>query len=120
MPKKIFDYKQFGPDIWYTESLKGWFIVKEKDLFVVKKGTILNKNSIEFGSKIFKSYLRLGDAKTGMERFLKEKTSNIQKQESLFKELQKLKPQEKKESVSLDYNFLNAEAERLKKKWGLK
>ena len=73
MPKKMFQYKQFAEDIWYTDSLKGWFIVKENNIFILRKGSIVN-NTIEFSTKRYNTYKRLGDAKTGLENLLKERT----------------------------------------------
>lgn len=120
MPKKVFQYKQIGSDIWYTERLKGWFIVKDKNKYVIKKGSIINETTIEFGTKIFKTYCRLGDSKVGLENMLKDRIKLIKRQEELFNELQELDKTNKKEVISLDYDFLNKEAERLKAKWGLK
>ena len=120
MPKKVFQYKQIGSDVWYTDSLKGWFIVKDKNQYIIKKGSIINENVIEFGIKNFKTYQRLGDAKVGIENMLKDRVKTIKQQEELFNELQKLNKQDKKEPFSLDYDFLNKEAERLKAKWGIK
>ena len=119
MPKKVFEYKNFKDtkDIWYTESLKGWFIVKENNLYVLRKGCIIN-DSIEFAMKRYNSYLRLGDAKTGLERKLKEKIESILQQQILFN---KLKSESNfVEDKTLDYVKLDKEAERLKAKWGLK
>ena len=118
MPNKLFKYKQLGTDIWYTDSLKGWFIVKDKNQYIIKKGSIISKNVIEFGIKNFKTYQRLGDAKVGIENMLKDRVKAIKQQEELFNELQKLNKKDN-ETKELDYEFLNKEAERLKKKWGL-
>ena len=118
MPKKLFKYKQLGTDIWYTDSLKGWFIVKDKNQYIIKKGSIISENAIEFGIKNFKTYQRLGDAKVGIENMLKDRVKAIKQQEELFNELQKLNKKDN-ETKELDYEFLNKEAERLKKKWGL-
>ena len=120
MPKKVFQYKQIGSDVWYTDSLKGWFIVQEKNQFLLKKGSIISDNVIEFGTKIFKKYQRLGDAKVGLENYCKERVRALKQQEDLFNELQKANKQVKRESNSLDYDFLNKEAERLKAKWGIR
>lgn len=120
MPKKAFQYKQIGSDVWYTDSLKGWFIVQSKNQYVLKKGSIISESVIEFGTKDFKKYQRLGDAKVGLENMLKDRVKAIKHQEELFNELQKFSKQDKKESTSLDYDFLNKEAERIKAKWGLK
>ena len=49
---------------------------------------------------------------------LKDRVKAIKQQEELFNELQKLNKKDN-ESKGLDYEFLNKEAERLKKKWGL-
>lgn len=116
MPKKLFQYKQIGSDIWYTDSLKGWFIVKEKNQFLVKKGSIISTSLVEFGTKVFKVYQRLGDAKVGLENYCKDRAKAIKQQEDLFNELQKSQTK----ISSLDYDFLDKETERLKKKWGLK
>ena len=118
MPKKLFKYKQLGTDIWYTDSLKGWFIVKDKNQYIIKKGSIIKDDVIEFGIKNFKTYQRLGDAKVGIENMLKDRVKAIKQQEELFNELQKLNKKDN-ETKELDYEFLNKEAERLKKKWGL-
>mgnify|MGYP003540841843 CR=1 FL=1 len=118
MPKKLFQYKQIGSDIWYTDSLKGWFIVKDKNQYIIKKGSIINEKVIEFGVKNFKTYQRLGDAKVGIENMLKKRVKAIKQQEELFNELQKLNKKDN-ETKELDYEFLNKEAESLKKKWGL-
>lgn len=118
MPKKVFEYKKIGPDVWYTDSLKGWFIVQDKNQYIIKKGSIIKDDIIEFGTKIFKVYQRLGDAKVGLENVCKEKIQALKKQEELFNELQRLNKKDN-ESKGLDYEFLNAEAERLKKKWGI-
>lgn len=120
MPKKVFQYKQIGSDVWYTDSLKGWFIVQNKNQFVLKKGSIISENVIEFGTKIFKIYQRLGDAKVGLENYCKERVRALKQQEELFNELQKFKNQDKKESTLFDEAYLKAEEERLKAKWGLK
>ena len=118
MPKKVFQYKQISPDVWYTDNLKGWFIVKDKNQYIIKKGSIISENVIEFGIKNFKIYQRLGDAKVGIENMLKDRVKAIKQQEELFNELQKLNKKDN-ETKELDYEFLNKEAERLKKKWGL-
>lgn len=120
MPKKVFQYKRMGSDVWYTDSLKGWFIVQDKNQFILKKGSIINDTTIEFGTKVFKVYQRLGDAKVGLENYCKERVKAIKQQEDLFNELQKANKQNKTESTLLNYDFLNAEAERLKAKWGIK
>lgn len=118
MPKKVFQYKQISPDVWYTDNLKGWFIVQDKNQYLIKKGSIIKDDVIEFGMKVFKVYQRLGDAKVGLENICKEKIKAIKQQEELFNELQKLNKKDNK-TKELDYEFLNKEAERLKKKWGL-
>lgn len=115
MPKKVFDYKSFGGGIWYTDSLKGWFIVKEKDLYVLRKGCIVD-NTVEFGIGKYNTYKRLGDAKTGLENLLKEKTKAILDQQILFNKLKK----EYEISKPIDYTELDKQAEKLKEKWGIK
>lgn len=117
MTKKCFVYKNFCSDIWYTDSLKNWFIVKENNLFVLKKGSIVNDTTIELGNKIFKKYQRLGDAKVGLENHCKTYVATIKKQEAIFNELQKTK---KMDNISLDYFVLDKEVERLKEKWGVR
>lgn len=123
MPKKMFEYKMFNGsrDIWYTDSLKGWFIVKEKeDLYVLRKGCIIN-NTIEFGMNRYNTYKRLGDAKTGLENKCKERTKSIIKQQILFNKLKKeYEEQNKNETKVLDYAELDKQVEKLKMKWGLK
>ena len=98
--------------------MKEWFIVKDKNQYLIKKSSIIKDEIIEFGTKIFKVYQRLGDAKVGLENVCKEKIQALKKQEELFNELQRLNKKDN-ESKGLDYEFLNAEAERLKKKWGI-
>ena len=73
MPKKNFQYKTaLGlNDVWYTDSLKGWFIVKEENQYFLRKGSIY-KNTLELGTKRFKVYQRLGDAKVGLENYCKD------------------------------------------------
>lgn len=117
MPKKNFVYKklEIASDIWYTESLKGWFIVKEENLFVLRKGFV-NGNTIEFAAKQYNKYKRLGDAKTGLENKLKEKTKSMIEQQILFN---KLKAEYEKEKT-VDYTELDKQAEKLKERWGLK
>ena len=118
MPKKVFNYKNFGDmrDVWYTESLKGWFIVKEGNEFVLRKGCAIG-NTIEFSTLKFNKYKRLGDAKTGLENKLKEKTKSIVEQQILFN---KLKAEYESQKQPLDYAELDKQAERLKQKWGIK
>ena len=118
MLKKVFNYTKIAEDVWYTKSLKGWFIVKENEKYYLRKGSFDNSNQIVFSIKRFNSYKRLGDAKTGLERLLKDRVKAIKQQEELFNELQKLNKKDN-EIKELDYEFLNKEAERLKKKWGL-
>ena len=118
MPKKVFQYKQISPDVWYTDNLKGWFIVQDKNQYLIKKGSIIKDDVIEFGMKVFKVYQRLGDAKVGLENICKEKIKAIKQQEELFNELQKLNKKDN-EIKGLDYEFLNKAAETHKKKWGL-
>lgn len=123
MPKKNFNYKQLGVDIWYTDSLKGWFIVKERNQFLIKKGSIISGTTVQFGSKVFKTYQRLGDAKVGLENFLKQHVKLIKQQEDVFNVLQKENgpiQMEKTTSAYIDYEKLDKEAERLKAKWGLR
>jgi len=121
MPKKNFQYKQLSEDVWYTDSLKGWFIVKDKQVYVLKKGSIISDDMIEFGTKIFRTYQRLADAKVGLENLLRDRVEMIKKQEDLFNELQKNNKIDKKENqTSIDYGQLDKEAERLKAKWGLR
>ena len=118
MPKKVFNYKNFGDmrDVWYTESLKGWFIVKEGNEFVLRKGCAIG-NTIEFSTLKCNKYKRLGDAKTGLENKLKEKTKSIIEQQILFN---KLKAEYESQKQPLDYAELDKQAERLKQKWGIK
>lgn len=120
MPKKLFNYRQIAENVWCTDSLRNWFIVKEKGIYTIRKGSILENDEFILGIKRFKTYLRLADAKTGMERFLDDKVKMIKKQEELFNELQKFNKQDEKQSTSLDYTKLDAEAEKLKAKWGIK
>ena len=123
MPKKMFEYKTFNGsrDIWYTDSLKGWFIVKEKEnMYVLRKGCIVG-DTVEFGMNRYNAYKRLGDAKTGLENKCKERTKAMVEQQILFNKLKKEhEEQSKKENKSLDYAELDKQAERLKMKWGLK
>lgn len=122
MPKKMFEYKNFNGsrDIWYTDSLKGWFIVKEKeDQYVLRKGCVVG-NTIEFGMNKYNTYKRLGDAKTGLENRLKEKSRSIYEQQILFNRLKEEYEKQKKNEKQIDYAELDKEAERLKAKWGLK
>lgn len=123
MPKKVFNYTNFKGmrDVWYTESLKGWFIVKEKEnQYVLRRGSVVG-DTIEFTVKQYNTYRRLGDAKTGLENKLKEKTQSIVKQQILFDKFKsEYEAQKKKENGPLDYDELNKQAERLKEKWGLK
>lgn len=123
MPRKVFDYTNFKGmrDVWYTESLKGWFIVKEKEnQYVLRKGCVVG-DTIEFGVKHYNTYKRLGDAKTGLENKLKEKTQSIVQQQILFNKLKsEYENKKKQENGPLDYEELNKQAERLKEKWGLK
>ena len=121
MPKKLFDYKNYSSDIWYAEELKGWCIVKEGTEYTIKKGTWDKvTDTIVFGGKIYKKYQRLGDAKVGLENFCKEKVQSLLKQQELFAELQKEHQELKQESDILDYDKLDADVARLKKKWGIK
>ncbi len=119
MPKKQFEYKNFiyTNDIWYTDKLKGWFIVKEDSLYTLRKGSIINKTTLELGSKRYKTYQRLGDAKVGLETYNKQYIQSLKNQEALFNELQKNQIGVKKDS--LDYSSLDKEVERLKQKWGI-
>lgn len=122
MPKKMFEYKNFdgSRDIWYTDSLKGWFIVKEKeDRYVLRKGCVVG-DTIEFGMNKYNVYKRLGDAKTGLENRLKEKSKSIYEQQILFNRLKEEYEKQKKNEKQIDYAELDKEAERLKVKWGLK
>jgi len=121
MPKKNFQYKNpcGMKDVWCTDSLKGWFIVKEKELFVLRKGSINPDNTIEFGKKIYKSYLRLGDGKVGLECLLKEKVQSIMAQQALFDQL-KAEYENKQQNKGLDYKALDKQVERLKAKWGVR
>lgn len=119
MPKKMFQYKQFAEDIWYTDSLKGWFIVKENNLFVLRKGSMIG-NTIEFSTKKYNTYKRLGDSKTGLENLLKEKTKSIVEQQILFNRLKSEYEKNNKDNNSIDYTELDKQAERLKIKWGIK
>ena len=121
MPKKNFQYKNpcGMKDVWCTDSLKGWFIVKEKDLYVLRKGCINSNNTIEFGTKHHNTYLRLGDAKVGLENKCKERVQSFMVQQALFDKL-KAEYEKKKETQPIDYNELDKQAERLKAKWGIK
>lgn len=119
MPKKKFQYKQLGSDIWYTDSLKGWFIVKENDLYVLRKGNFNSDGAIELGIKRYNSYLRLGDAKVGIENKLKERVQSIVAQQELFNKL-KAEYESQEKDKRIDYAELDKQAERLKEKWGLK
>ncbi len=123
MPKKNFQYKNpcGMKDVWYTDSLKGWFIVKEKELFVLRKGSINPDNTIEFGTKHHNTYLRLGDAKVGLENKCKERVQSIIAQQALFNKLKaEYENEKKKETQPIDYAELDKQAERLKQKWGIK
>ncbi len=121
MPKKNFQYKNpcGMKDVWCTDSLKGWFIVKEKDLYVLRKGCINSDNTIEFGTKIYKSYLRLGDGKVGLECLLKEKVQSIIAQQALFDRL-KAEHEKEQQKTGLDYATLDKQVEHLKAKWGIR
>ena len=99
--------------------MKGWFIVKENEKYTLRKGFIVDTNTLELGSKRYRSYFRLGDAKVGLENYNKNYVNTIKTQENLFKELQKTQVKNK-ETVSLDYEELNRQAELLKQKWGIK
>lgn len=114
MPKKSFQYQNFADikDIWYTPSLTNWFIVKEDNSYTLRKGTIIDSTTLELGNKRYKSYLRLGDAKVGLENYCKEVVGCIQQQKKLFDELQKRRFNE-------DFD-IDREVERLKNKWGVK
>lgn len=114
----MFQYKPFAEDVWYTDSLKGWFIVKENDSFILRKG-LFKDNTIEFSTKRYNVYKRLGDAKTGLENLLKERTQSIIAQQTLFNKL-KAEYETKKALEPLDYVELDKQAEKLKEKWGLK
>lgn len=118
MPKKTFQYKTALnlKDVWYTDSLKGWFIVKEQNQYFLRKGSIY-KNTLELGNKRFKVYQRLGDAKVGLENYCKDYVQALKKQQEIFDELQKTaKPQ----NTQIDYTSLDKEVERLKEKWGIR
>lgn len=119
MPKKMFDYKCFNGsrDIWYTDSLKGWFIVKEENIYVLRKGSFVN-DTIEFATKKYNTYKRLGDAKTGLENLLKDHTKTIVNQQILFDKL-KAEYEKEKRNQAIDYSELDKQAEILKAKWGL-
>lgn len=118
MPKKNFQYK--NPlnlkDVWYTDSLKGWFIVKEQNQYFLRKGSIY-KNTLELGTKRFKVYQRLGDAKVGLENYCKDYVETLKKQQEIFNELQKANESQKGQ---IDYASLDKEVMRLKEKWGIR
>lgn len=118
MPKKSFQYKKVLDlkDVWYTESLKGWFIVKEQNQYFLRKGSIY-KNTLELGNKRFKVYQRLGDAKVGLENYCKSYVETLKKQQEIFNELQKANKFQKNQ---IDYTKLDKEVERLKNKWGIR
>lgn len=118
MPKKNFQYKTVLDlrDVWYTDNLKGWFIVKEQNQYFLRKGSIY-KNTLELGNKRFKSYQRLGDAKVGLENYCKDYVQSLKKQQEIFDELQKNNQTQK---TQIDYNDLDKQVERLKEKWGIR
>ena len=119
MPKKNFQYKTALDlkDVWYTDSLKGWFIVKEENQYFLRKGSIINGNALQLGTKRFKVYQRLGDAKVGLENYCKDYVESLKKQQEIFNELQKDNQSQK---VQLDYTDLDKQVERLKEKWGIR
>lgn len=124
MPKKLFKYTlvEGCKDIWHTPSLKGWYIVKNKSSFDIQKGNIINK-VLTLNNKVYKSYLRLGDAKVGLENYCKERIYLLKKQEELFCNLKKVVPQ--KASLNtvdnvIDYDEIERQVLRLKEKWGIK
>lgn len=119
MPKINFKYKQFCNDIWYTDNLRGWFIVKEENKYILRKGTFNSDGTIDLATKRYNSYLRLGDAKVGIEKKLKERVNLILNQRVLFDEL-KAAYDEQQKTAPLDYAELDKQADRLRKKWGLK
>ena len=121
MPKKNFQYKNpcGMKDVWCTDSLKGWFIVKDKDIYVLRKGSINSDNTIEFGTKHHNTYLRLGDAKVGLENKCKERVQSIIAQQALFDQL-KAEYENKQQDKGLDYEALDKQVERLKAKWGVR
>ena len=55
MLKKVFNYTKIAEDVWYTKSLKGWFIVKENEKYYLRKGSFDNSNQIVFSIKRFNS-----------------------------------------------------------------
>lgn len=118
MPKKNFQYKKVLDlkDVWYTDSLKGWFIVKEQNQYFLRKGSIY-RNTLELGNKRFKVYQRLGDAKVGLENYCKDYVQTLKKQQEIFDELQKIN---KSQTNPIDYSNLDKEVERLKEKWGVR
>ena len=120
MPKKLFTYKNFKDmkNVWYTDSLKGWFIVKDKNQYFLRKGSIIDEDTLELGLKRFKVYQRLVDAKVGLENFCKDYIESRKKQEDLFNELHK----DKKIAADnkIDFSDLDKEVARLKAKWGIR
>lgn len=122
MPKKLFNYKLFEgcTDIWYTDSLKNWYIVKEGNKFHLYKGKINEDNNLCLLGKSVKQYFRLGDAKTGLENYCKESIKLKTQQNKLYQELVKGKKQVESASKYLDYEKLDQEVLRLKQKWGLR
>lgn len=118
MPKKNFQYKTVLnlKDVWYTDSLKGWFIVKEQNQYFLRKGSIY-RNTLELGNKRFKVYQRLGDAKVGLENYCKEYIQTVKKQQEIFNELQKAA---KSQNNQINYSDLDKEVIRLKEKWGIR
>ncbi len=122
MPKKLFDYKLFEgcTDIWYTDSLIGWYIVKDADKYHLYRGKINSDKNLCLLGKSVKQYLRLGDAKTGLENYCKERIQRNQQQDKLYKELTAGKEKVKASCTYLDYAKLDQEVLRLKQKWGLR
>lgn len=118
MPKKVLEYKNVlnFKDVWHSNTLKEWFIVKEQNLYMLRKGSINNGN-LELGTKCFKVYQRLGDAKVGLEHLCRERVELLIKQREVFNELQK---SNKFQKDQIDYAALDKEAERLRAKWGIK
>ena len=124
MPKKLFKYVlvEGCNDIWYTPSLKGWYIVKNNSSFDIQKGNIIN-NVLTLNNKIYKSYMRLGDAKIGLENYCKERVLLLKKQEELFSDIKKVVPQKSSLNISnniIDYDEIEKQVLRLKEKWGIK
>ena len=77
-------------------------------------------DTIEFGMNKYNTYKRLGDAKTGLENRLKEKSRSMYEQQILFNKLKEEYEKQKKNEKQIDYAELDKEVERLKAKWGLK